>query len=186
MTRPNATMPSTLVAAAFFTLAVVLLGYRLLGIWPAVLFGLGFVGGLALWVAIPARPSFAEIRAPYLVALALFVVHKAEERYLDFFPALSGLTGVPMPDTGSVLVYALYAFAGAWLLIPWLLARGSSFGVFLAWTFFASMGLTELAHFVFPFLVEGAPRYFPGLASAALLAPAGWWGLWTLARAGRR
>ena len=180
--KTTAAPPSVIAAAALFTGVVVVLGYVLLGIWPALLFAFGFVGGLVLWMAIPARPSFTTIRAPYFVALALFVVHKAEERYLDFFPALSRLTGVPMPDTGSVWVYALYACACGWLLIPWLVGRGSPFGYFLAWTFFASMGLTELAHFLFPLLTTGPLDYFPGLASAALLVPAGWWGLWRMAR----
>lgn len=171
-----------LLAAALFTLAVVALGYGLLGVWPALLFAFGFVGGLVLWLTLPSPSRFRDIRAPFIVTLALFVAHKLEERYLDFFPALSRLTGAPMPDTGSIWVGLLYAFAAAWLLIPWLVGRGVAFGHFLAWTFFASMGVTELAHFVFPFLVEGSPRYFPGLATAALLAPAGWWGLWRMAR----
>lgn len=185
MNRSIGKPPLVAAAAGLFTVAVVALGYLLLGLWPALLFCFGYVGGLALWLAAPARPTFADIRIPYFTALGLFAVHKAEERYLDFFPALSRLTGVPMPDTGSILVFALYAFAGAWLLIPWLVGRGSAFGVFLAWTFFASMGLTELAHFAFPFLAGGPLGYFPGLASAALLAPAGWWGLWALARSRR-
>ena len=93
--KTTAAPPSVIAAAALFTGAVVVLGYVLLGLWPALLFAFGFVGGLVLWLAIPARPSFTAIRAPYFVALALFVIHKAEERYLDF------LSGPLTADWGS-------------------------------------------------------------------------------------
>jgi hypothetical protein len=79
------------------------------------------------------------------------------------------------------LAVLLYAFAATWLLIPWLVGRRHAFGYFLVWTFFASMGITELAHFVFP-LFTGAPYgYFPGMASVVPLAPLAWWGIWRLA-----
>ncbi|WP_439478365.1 hypothetical protein [Brevundimonas sp.] len=59
-------------------------------------------------------------------------------------------------------------------------------GDYLAWTFFAAMGITELFHFVFPFLDGGGFSYFPGMASAAVLAAAAWWGMARLVRPGRR
>ncbi|MGE3335403.1 MAG: hypothetical protein AB7I36_17290 [Rhodospirillaceae bacterium] len=163
-----------------FTAAVVTLGYVMLGLMPMLLFALGFVGGLGLWLLIPKRSSFTRIKVPYFVALGLFIVHKLEERYLDFFPALSQITGVPTPPTDSVLVYLLYALAACWLLIPWLVSRSADFGYFLAWTFFTSLGVIELAHFVFPFFRDGPYGYFPGMASVVLLAPAAWWGMWRL------
>ncbi|MBP7703715.1 MAG: hypothetical protein KA105_00360 [Caulobacter sp.] len=177
--------PVTTVIASAFTIAVVALGYALLGLLPALLFAFGFVAGLALWIALPGQLPFAAIRWPYFITLGLFALHKIEERQLDFFPALSKLTGSPMPDTSSPLVYALYAMAGAWLLIPVLLRRRILFGAFLAWTFFAAMGLVELAHFVFPFLTPKPVTYFPGLATATMLVPAGWWGLWRTTAAAR-
>jgi hypothetical protein len=170
----------TIILAFLYTTAIVWLGYELLGLVPMFLFGFGFFGGLLVWLARPRTPAFATIRIPFYVALLLFVLHKLEERYLDFFPALSEITGVPVPDTNSLLVYLLYALAAAWLLIPQLLKHGSEFGHYLAWSFFTSMGVTELAHFVFP-LFTGAPYgYFPGMASTLLLAPVAWWGMWRL------
>jgi hypothetical protein len=177
MDRTNRRSFSVIASAAVFTAAVVALGYVLLGFIPMALFALGFVGGLLFWIFIPAEVPFAAIRVPYLLCLALFVLHKLEERYLDFFPALSRLTGVPVPGEGSPPAVLLYAFAGAWLLIPWLVGRKHAFGYFLAWTFFASMGITELAHFVFPFFTGSPYGYFPGMASALLLAPLAWWGM---------
>lgn len=163
--------------AVALTLAVLGLGYAMLGIVPTILFGLGFVGGLAAWLLRPGTPGFESIRWPYFVTLALFVCHKYEEREYDFFPALSKLTGVPVPETDSWPVYLLYALAASWLLVPMLLRRRKPFGSFLAWTFFASMGFVELAHFVFPLFAPERYGYFPGMITAAFLAPAGMWGL---------
>ncbi len=173
---------STIVFAGLFTLAVLVLGYVLLGIVPMFLFAFGFLGGFPLWLTIPTSASFASIKVPYFLTLGFFVLHKMEERYFNFFPALSKITGVPVPETNSWLGYLLYAFAGAWLLIPYLVGRGYPFGYYLAWTFFTSMGITELAHFVFPFFTKEPYGYFPGMASVVGLAPLAWWGLHRLAR----
>ncbi len=184
---PDAPAPRsalTIGAAVSLTAAVVLLGYVLLGLIPMLLFALGFVGGLVMWLVRPTAVSFADIRVPYWLTLGFFVLHKLEERYLDFFPALARLTGEPLPDTGSIWVAALYACAAAWLLVPYLVTRRRAFGHYLAWTFFASMGTVELAHFVFPLFRDQPYGYFPGMASVVLLAPAGWWGMARLARGG--
>jgi hypothetical protein len=57
-------------------------------------------------------------------------------------------------------------------------------GYYLAWTFFASLGITELAHFVLPLFSEQPYGYFPGMATVVLLAPSAWWGMVRL-RSGR-
>jgi len=44
------------------------------------------------------------------------------------------------------------------------------------------MGITELAHFVFPSFTNKAYGYFPGMASVVLLAPVAWWGMYRLSR----
>ncbi|WP_218033035.1 hypothetical protein [Brevifollis gellanilyticus] len=163
--------------AGVFTLAVVALGYVLLGWVPMVLFAFGFVGGFVLWLRVPSSVPFGAIRAPYFIMMAFFAAHKFEERHFGFFPALSKITGVQAPEAGLPLGLLLYAFAMAWLLIPFLVARRHPFGYFLAWTFFTSMGVTELAHFVFPFFTPPPLEYFPGMATVVTLAPAGWWGM---------
>lgn len=156
---------------------ILVLGYVLLGILPAILFAFGFVGGFVLWLSVPTAAPFRSIKIPFYITLGLFILHKLEERYLDFFPALSKITGVPLPDTTSIFVFLLYALAGMWLFIPFLVRSRNEFGYYLVWTFFTSMGVTELAHFVFPLLAGGGYGYFPGMVSAAILAPAGWWGM---------
>jgi hypothetical protein len=167
--------------AILHTVAVVAIGYVLLGVVGAGLFTLGFLGGLIVWLALPERATFADIRTPFWITLGLFVLHKIEERELDFFPALSELTDIPVPEAGSPLAILLYALAAAWLLVPLLTPRGFSFAHYLAWSFFTSMGVIELAHFAFPFFRDDPFGYFPGMASVVLLAPAAWWGLFRMA-----
>lgn len=166
--------------AVIFTVSVLAIGYALLGLLPAFLFAFGYLGGLILWLTIPTKARLDSIRWPYFLTLGLFVLHKWEEREYGFFPALSKLTGVSVPEVGSFWTVVLYAFAAAWLFIPWLLKLSHPFGYFLAWTFFAAMGLTELAHFIFPFFSAEGYGYFPGMGSVVALAPAAWWGLWRL------
>lgn len=173
---------SVVISATLFTLAVLIVSYVLLGLLPMFLFTFGFLGGLILWFIIPTDASFRSIRAPYFLTLAFFVVHKLEERFLGFFPALSEITGVPVPESGSFLAILLYMFAVAWLLIPFLVGRAHQFGYYLAWTFFTAMGVTELAHFIFPFFSAKTYGYFPGMASVVVLAPVAWWGMWRLSR----
>ncbi len=166
--------------ALLFTLAVLVLGYVMLGFLPMFLFAFGFLGGFILWLIVPTNIPFATIKVPFFLTLASFVLHKFEERYMDFFPRLSEITGVPVPETDSFLVYLLYASAGAWLLIPYLMKRRNGFGYYLAWTFFTSMGVTELAHFFFPLFTSDPYGYFPGMASVVILAPVAWWGMYRL------
>lgn len=172
----------TIIFALLFTIAVLILGYVMLGLLPMFLFAFGFLGGFILWLIVPGNATFAAIKAPYFLTFGFFVLHKLEERFMDFFPRLSEITGVPVPETDSWLVVLLYLFAASWLLIPFLVKRNYSFGYYLAWTFFTAMGVTELAHFVFPFIEGGAYGYFPGMASVILLAPAAWWGMFRLSR----
>lgn len=170
--------------ASMHALSVVTLGYFLLGLVPMLLFASGFVGGLAIWLSARDRATFADIRTPYFLTLVLFALHKVEERELNFFPALSELTGVPMPHEGSPLAMLLYVLAAAWLLVPFLMAKKNPLGSYLAWTLFASMGFLELAHFIFPIFREGSYGYFPGMWSVILLAPAAWWGAFRMVRPG--
>lgn len=171
----------TVILAFLFTVTVMILGYLLLGIIPMILFALGFLGGFFLWLKFPFAKNFSEIKKPFYFSMLFFILHKLEEKYLDFFPALSNITGIPVPDTNTIAVYLLYIAAGLWLLIPFLIKRQFSFGYFLAWSFFTSMGVTELAHFIFPFFSDSPHYYFPGQATVFILAPAGWWGMYKLA-----
>mgnify|MGYP007032567259 FL=1 len=176
--------PITVTAAFLFTVAVLALGYAAFGFWTMLIFTSGFVGGFVLWLVFPATQSFTAIRIPYFLALALFALHRVEEYSMGFFERLATITGIVTPDTASWQVIMLILLSvGAWLLMPILVMRGYRFGTYLAWTFFAAMGITELAHFiVFPWFAPEPFAYFPGMASVVLLAPVAWWGMWRLSK----
>ena len=96
---------------------------------------------------------------------------------------LSMITGNPVPEISSpALILLVLASVGGWLLVPFLVKRGYSFGYYLAWTFFSAMGITELAHFVFPLLLDKPYGYFPGMVSVLILAPTAWLGMRRLAK----
>ncbi len=171
-------------SAAAFSLLVPWLGYVYLGPFYASLFLVGYGGGFALWLLVPTGASWRFIRLPYWLTLAAFLLlHKVEENRMAFFEAVSTrITGAPIPEMSvGVAIGLLVIPVGAWLAIPVLFGRGQEFGRYLAWTFFASMGFTELAHFLMPMLANEPYGYFPGMASVVILAPLAWWGMWRLA-----
>jgi hypothetical protein len=168
--------------AGLFTAATLLAGYLAFGPWTSLVFTVGFVGGFLLWLVAPQAAMFADIRWPYWLTLAAFILlHRVEEYVLRFQERLATITGhpVPSPSSPSVIVLLILSVA-AWLSVPLVMKRSPELGRYLAWTFFASTGLTELAHFIFP-LFEARPySYFPGMASTLVLAPLAWWGMYRL------
>lgn len=175
--------PVVVAAASATTTGILALGFVAFGFWTTVIFSSGFLGGLVLWLLNPATPTYSTIRVPFLATFALFVVHRVEEKVMGFFDALSELTHVRTPDTLSwQVVLLVISSVGAWLAVPHLVCRGHAFGYYLAWTFFAAMGVTELAHFIFPLFAARPYGYFPGMASVVALAPAAWWGMRRLSR----
>lgn len=161
-----------------FTIVTLYLGYVSFGFMTMMIFSSGFLGGFILWILIPSDAHYSKLQMPYLTCLLLFFIHRVEEKLFGFFNFLSSITNVSTPEIFSWNVIALVILSvGGWLCIPLLLKRSNEFGYYLAWTFFASMGITELAHWlVFPFLVEKPFTYIPGMMSVILLAPAAWLG----------
>lgn len=164
-----------------FTAGLLCAGYFSFGIWTTIIFTSGFLGGYILWLFAPNHVSFASIKAPYWITLCFFIIHRVEENVLKFQEALSTITGTPIPEVNSpALIILVLSSVGGWLLIPILMKRGYAIGYYLAWTFFASMGITELAHFILPFFTDKPYGYFPGMASVIVLAPLAWWGMFRL------
>lgn len=159
-----------------YTAAVLGIGYATFGLMTMLVFTAGFIGGLMLWLVLPTRGAWADVRAPFWSSMLLFLVHRIEEKQSGFFAMLSSVTGVPTPEVSSPMVVTLVLLSvGGWLLIPWLMKGGKPLGDYFAWTFFASMGVTELAHWlVFPFLQGPGVHSVPGMWSVLLLAPAAW------------
>lgn len=173
--------------ALLFSFVVPLFGFFYLGALVALLFLIGYLGGFILWLLTRGRAPYKQVRVPFWGTLLAFILlHKVEENRTGFFQVLSDkITGIPVPEVTPALVVALLIIPiGAWLLVPFLIKRGHELGYYLAWTFFVSMGVTELAHFAFPILAGEAYGYFSGMASVFVLAPLAWWGMWRLARTG--
>lgn len=164
--------------------AAVLTGYWALGGLVAIIFAVGYYGGFLLWLTRPEPVPYAQIRWPFWLTLAAFLIlHKTEERVAGFFEAITWLSGRSVPVMTDPAVIAMLATGFVpWLLIPWLAGKDRALGTYLAWTFFASMGLSELAHFVLPLLLKQAYGYFPGMISVIVLAPLAWWGMWRMTR----
>lgn len=175
-----------LIAAALgFALLIPLLGYVYLGTLYASIFLVGYLGGFLLWLSTPSGVGWRRISAPYWLTLVAFLaLHKFEENRTGFFDQVSArITGAPVPEVSVGLILAILVLpVGAWIAIPVLIKRHFEFGRFLAWTFFASMGITELAHFAMPVLANEPYGYFPGMLSVFILAPLAWWGMARLFR----
>lgn len=177
--------PSIIISALIFSLLIPVFGYFYTGWLIALLFLIGYMSGFFLWLFIPAKVPFATIKAPYWTTLLIFIfLHKVEENRMKFFEVVGDkITGIPVPEVTPLLVVSLLILPiGAWLLIPYLVKRSYDFGYYLAWTFFTSTGIIELAHFVFPLLTNESYGYFPGMITALPLAGSGWWGIWRLSQ----
>ncbi len=173
--------PAVIVSAVAFTFAVPAVGYAAFGVVPASLFLIGYFTGLIAWLVFPSRASYEKIREPYWIVFGLFVVHRIEEKVSGFFATLAAMTGVPTPEILSPsIVLLLILSVAAWVSGPAMIHRGYEFGYYLVWTFFCSMGITELGHFVFPLFLDQPYGYFPGMASVVVLAPAAWLCMWRL------
>lgn len=174
--------PVTLISAFLFSAAILALGYWSFGFVTMLIFTSGFIGGFLLWILAHSDVSFEHIRIPFYVSFVFFIFHRVEEKYFGFFDFLSEYTGEPKPEVQSFKVVALVLLSvGAWILIPYLVKRKIEFGYYLAWTFFASLGITELAHWcVFPLFDDFLFDYVPGMFSVLFLAPVAWWGIFRL------
>ncbi len=174
----------TVIIAFLFTIGLLTVGYVSFGIWTTFIFASGFLGGFILWIMFPSKATFASIKTPFWVTFLLFVfLHRVEEYFFKFQEQLSVITGNPVPNiTSPALILLVLASVGGWLSVPFLIKHGYSFGYYLAWTFFAAMGITELAHFVFPLFLDKPYGYFPGMVSVIFLAPTAWWGMTRLVK----
>lgn len=151
------------IGAFMCTAAILILGYIAFGFWTAFIFTFGFLGGFLIWLFTTHQVPFQKFKVVYWLTLVLFLLHRVEEKVMGFFAKLAAITGVTTPEITSIPVILLVlASVGAWLAIPILVNRNYAFGYYLAWTFFASMGITELAHFLFPLSPTNLTGIFRG------------------------
>lgn len=172
-------------AAAILTALVLFSSFLSLGFWTMVIISAGFVGGFFLWLGFKSKARYSDLKWPFIFTFIAFAIHRVEEKVSGFFERLSEITDVSTPEILSVpVILMVVTSVGSWVSIPYLLNRDSEFGRYLVWTFFTSMGLTELAHiFVFPFIVREPFSYFPGMVSVFVLSPLAWWGFLRLIKA---
>lgn len=170
-----------IISIAFILIWIIpILGYFNIGLIPAIIFFIGFFGGFMFWVFSPAYASWKSIRWPYFLTLALFVVHRIDEERSGFFEELTKFTNVEYPDTITVQGVLIALCSLFWLLSPLFIMKNKWYGYFGAWTVFFAMGVSELAHFVFPIFTPEPYGYFPGMITVVPLAPVAWWGMWRL------
>lgn len=185
LTRNSSLSPFDIIFGLLFSLVILALAYGTFGGWTTMIFSFGFIGGYVLWLVFPSETPYARIKAPYLLTLALFILfHRVEENIFKFQEELAKITQNEVPEISSPALIALVLLSvGGWLMVPFLFRRKSHLGYYFAWSFFASMGITELAHFIFPLLTDKTYGYFPGMASVVFLAPSAWWGFIRLVQA---
>lgn len=163
-----------LILPTAFVVAIVAFVQGLFGIIPAVVFAVAFGGGLALYMATAWRTEFdtRKVIVPYLLTVMLFIVHTYEEYLTDFGALVSTLAGRPVPEPDLLFVIAWLA-PFMWVGGAVMLIKRWALGYYFLCTFFVGMIIAELAHFVFPFVVDGTFHYESGMYTAALpLIPA--------------
>lgn len=175
--------PAHVAFAVAFTGAALAAGYAAFGLLTTLVFTAGLAGGLLLWLLLPTRGNWTDIRWPFWIAMGLFAAHRVEEKQSGFFAMLARVTDVSTPDVASPAVIGLLILSvGGWLAVPFLMGRRDHpLASYFAWSFFASMGITELAHWVvFPFIQGPGIHAVPGMWTVLVLAPVAWWGMWRL------
>lgn len=170
---------TNIIFGGILILIVFIAGYVSFGIWPALIFLPGYLGGFLLWFSSNSTPSFSSIKAPYLITFILYILHLMEENLFGFHDMLSQLTGITSPGFTVSIAILMILSIGIWLIAPLLIKNNYDIGYFFAWTFFGAMGITELAHFLFPLFTKSI--YNGGIITTIFLAPSAWWGMWLLA-----
>jgi len=126
----------------------------------------GFLAWLGTTARRPADPAVAL--PPYLLTLALFLLHVLEEHEFDFAGRIAHAAHVSWSRHDFLLVIVLVGPA-LWIVGAVGLRRRHPLGNYLAWFIFAGMILGEPAHLlVFPLLEGGRYHYFPGMWTALL------------------
>lgn len=167
-----------LTTAAFATA-----GYVLLGGIPAVVFTVAFGGGIFLYMATAWRTQFDTLKVivPYLLTIMFFIAHVYEEYVTEFEVVVSALAGHPVPQENFLFIAAFLA-PFLWVGGAIMLIKQWAFGYYFLCAFFFAMTIAELAHFVFPFVLDGTFHYESGMYTAALPLIPAYFGLYIMFR----
>ena len=166
----------SLFAVLAFVAGIASLGYKLMGLVPAIVFTIAFGGGVILWLPTTFRTQIDpnKVIVPYLLTVIFFIVHVYEEYLTDFEVAMTDITGFHLLER-DFLTFAAFLGPVIWLTGAILLLKRTHVGYYFQSAFYVAMVFAELAHFVFPFMKDGTFHYVSGMYTAALpLFPAGY------------
>jgi hypothetical protein len=167
------------VALALIIAVVIVLGARRLGVATMVIIGGSAVIAYFVWLATawrrPVDPS--RVLSPYLVLIAMELIHMGEEQVSDFPSSLRQIFDIP--TTFDLLTHALVLMGGvnalAILAAVGLRSRhrvAQQFSGYMVWFYVIGPGVVNaVAHVTFPFLV--GRLYFSGLVTVILPTVAG-------------
>ncbi|RDY58719.1 hypothetical protein [Flagellimonas nanhaiensis] len=138
-----------------------------LGKIPALIFSSASIGGFLLWIFTTFRTpiSTRKIIVPYLFTVMLFIIHVYEEYITDFEVAMTEITGFHMLEKNFVTI-AAFAAPILWVTGAILIIKETRVGHYLLCFFFVAMTISELSHFVFPFIHDGTFHYVSGMYTA--------------------
>lgn len=175
--------PKHLILPAFTVVGFAGIGYQLLGFIPAIVFTVAFGGGLFLYMATAWRTEFDSLKVivPYLLTVMFFIAHVYEEYVTDFEGVVSRLAGQPVAEANFLFIAAFLA-PFLWVGGAIMLIKQWAFGFYFLCAFFFAMTIAELAHFVFPFVLDGNFHYESGMYTAALPLFPAFYGLHILMR----
>jgi hypothetical protein len=177
----------TLVLPVLLICIIVAIGYVMLGLIPAIVFAVAFGGGFVLYIATAWRTPFdpRKVIVPYLLTVMFFIVHTYEEYLTDFEVLVSTLAGRTVPEADLLFVVAWLA-PFIWVGGAIALIKQWAVGYYFLCAFFVAMTIAELAHFVFPFVVDGTFHYQSGMYTAALPLIPAYYGLYVMMKEIRR
>lgn len=169
-------MNRSLILLVVFIINIIFIGSAVLflGKVPAIIFSTASIGGFILWMFTTYKTPVEtkKIVIPYLLTVIFFIVHVYEEYITDFEVAMTQITGFHMLEQ-NFLTIAAFAAPVLWLSGAILIIKKTALGYYFLCFFFVAMAISELSHFIFPFLEDGSFHYVSGMYTAILpLVPA--------------
>jgi hypothetical protein len=167
------------IALGVIVAVLTIVGSHRLGVATMVIIGGSATVAYFVWLATAWRRPIgpATVTSPYLVLIAMELIHMAEEQLTNFPDSLRDVFQIP--QTFNLLVHAMLLMGGVNALAI-LAAVGlrsprpivRQFASYMVWFYVIGPGMVNfVAHITFPFLVGS--WYFSGLATVILPAVAG-------------